>query len=122
MAKNNIVWLVALAAVLALVYYLYEGGKFSEGSGTGWCGPQCQEVIAGARTDGVKHQFSPGSAPRTPSAATKEGEGSDLQCCTPNPRACHGWEPGGVKRCKVCCDIHLCPGCGIALGNSNDPS
>ena len=33
MAKTNIVWLVALAAVLALVYYLYEGGKFSEGNG-----------------------------------------------------------------------------------------
>lgn len=32
MAKNNLVWLVVLAAVLALVYYLYEGGKFSEGN------------------------------------------------------------------------------------------
>ena len=31
MAKNNLVWFVVLAAVLVLVYYLYEGGSFSEG-------------------------------------------------------------------------------------------
>ena len=30
MAKNNLVWFVVLAAVLALVYYLYEGGSFGE--------------------------------------------------------------------------------------------
>jgi len=29
-------WLVVLAAVLALVYYLYEGGKFSEGGCRVW--------------------------------------------------------------------------------------
>ena len=31
-ARGGLAWLVVLAAVLAFVYYLYEGGKFSEGS------------------------------------------------------------------------------------------
>ena len=62
MAKNGFGfgafnWLVVLAAVLALVYYLYEGGKFSEGGGGAVYGVQRRH---GASRVAVARHVHPG--------------------------------------------------------------
>jgi hypothetical protein len=97
MAKNGFGfgafnWLVVLAAVLALIYYLYEGGRFSEGA-KAW----------GARTDRELHKLK-----RLRFSKTGKNDGqwfgtSQAMCADGRP------VPRYPTRCDACRSCGPCP-------------